>query len=71
MEILEELWNTSKIDLLVMTDDSMSVNPQSIGNDDTLINAQSLMLENNTNTMLAVNKNALLCSTDLRLGCMR
>jgi predicted transcriptional regulator len=37
--------------------------PKSIRDDDTLTNAQSLMSENNINTLLVINKGGILCGT--------
>jgi len=57
----------------LLIDDLMSADPKSIRDDDILKNAQSLMSENNTNTMLAVNNDGLFLwrSTDVRLGYLR
>jgi arabinose-5-phosphate isomerase len=41
----------------------MNTNPKSIRDDDTLTNAQSLMLENNINTLLVIDKDGILCGT--------
>jgi arabinose-5-phosphate isomerase len=44
-------------------DDLMNSNPKSVRDDDTLTSAQSLMSENNINTLLVVNRDGILCGT--------
>jgi len=41
----------------------MSTNPKSIRDNEALTNAQSLMSENNINTLLVTDKDGLLCGT--------
>jgi len=62
-DIRRAMENQQDIFFSLSAGELMSANPQSIRDNDTLANAQSLMSENTINTLLVTDKDGLLCGT--------